>query len=74
MGKTSVESYPKDKAKGSWVALLLPPGPHQVKAKGPNKYLERSRSSMSLGDDVMIMVIGMITEMMREGMMKISRQ
>ena len=30
-----MESYPKDKAKGSWVALLLPPGPHQVKAKGP---------------------------------------
>lgn len=29
---------------------------------------------MSLGDDVMIMVIGMITEMMREGMMEISRQ
>ena len=51
MGKTSVESYPKDKAKGSWVALLLPPGPHQVKPKGPNKYLERSRGSMNLGDD-----------------------
>ncbi|CAN0304309.1 unnamed protein product [Rangifer tarandus platyrhynchus] len=51
MEKTSVESYPKDKAKGSWVALLLPLGPHQVKWGGPNKYLERSRSSMSLGDD-----------------------
>ena len=46
-----MESYPKDKAKGSWVALLLPPGPHQVKPKGPNKYLERSRGSMNLGDD-----------------------
>lgn len=46
-----MESWPKDKAKGSWAALPPPSGSHQVKAKGPNKHLERSRSSMSLGGD-----------------------
>lgn len=46
-----MKSHPKDKAKGSWVALLSPSGPHQAKAKGPDRHLEGSRSPVTSGGE-----------------------